>query len=135
MLDIIENRIKEGKFVLIAEIGVNYYDIAKKENILPIEAAKIMIKEAADSGVHAVKFQSYKAETLASKDSPYYWDISEEPTKTQYELFEKYDAFGEKEYRALFEHAEKCGIEFLSTAFDTESADYLYDMICNNNCP
>ena len=125
MLDIIENRIKEGKFVLIAEIGVNYYDIAKKENIIPIEAAKIMIKGAADSGVHAVKFQSYKAETLAAKDSPYYWDLSEEPTKTQYELFEKYDDFGEKEYIELANYSEICGVEFMSTAFDISSADYL----------
>ena len=31
---------------LIAEIGVNYYDIAKKENISNMEAAKLMVKEA-----------------------------------------------------------------------------------------
>ena len=32
---------------LIAEIGVNFYDIAEKENIEPIEGAKLMIKKAA----------------------------------------------------------------------------------------
>jgi len=31
---------------IIAEIGVNYFDIAKKENITNMEAAKFMIKEA-----------------------------------------------------------------------------------------
>jgi len=126
---VIRERLAEGRFTLIAEIGVNYYDIATKMDITPLEAACLMIDKAAQAGIHAVKFQSYKAGTLASKDSPAYWDRTEEPTGSQYELFQKFDAFGEKEYRALFEHAEKCGIEFLSTAFDTESADYLYDMM------
>ena len=48
---------------------------------------------------------------------------------SSYELFQKFDAFGEKEYRELYEHSEKTGIEFLSTAFDTESADYLDSMM------
>lgn len=55
------------KVVLIAEIGVNYYDIAKKMNISNMEAAKLMIKEAKDAGIHAVKFQTYKADTLAAR--------------------------------------------------------------------
>ncbi len=126
---VIRERLKEDKFTLIAEIGVNYYDIATKMDITNLEAACLMIDKAAQAGIHAVKFQSYKAGTLASKDSPAYWDRTEEPTGSQYELFRKFDAFGEKEYRALYEHAEKCGIEFLSTAFDTESADYLDDMM------
>lgn len=126
---VIRERLKENRFTLIAEIGVNYYDIAKKMDITPLEAACLMIDKAAQAGIHAVKFQSYKAGTLASKDSPAYWDRTEEPTGSQYELFRKFDAFGEKEYRALYQHAEERGIEFLSTAFDTESADYLEDMM------
>lgn len=125
MNSVIENRIKEDRFVLIAEIGVNYYDIAKKERITPMEAAKLMIDEAAKAGVHAVKFQSYKADMLASKYSPYYWDIKEEPTRSQFELFEKFDSFGEKEYEELSKYSEKCNVEFLSTPFDIDSADYL----------
>lgn len=82
----IMERINQGKFVLIAEIGVNYYDIAKKEGISNMEAAKLMVREAKKAGVHAVKFQSYKARTLAAKDSPAYWDTTEEPTSSQYEL-------------------------------------------------
>ena len=74
---------------LIAEIGVNYYDIAKKENISNMDAAKLMVKEAKDAGCNAVKFQSYKANTIASKNSPAYWDTNEEPTTSQYELFKK----------------------------------------------
>ncbi len=125
----IEEQLRNKDFLLIAEIGVNYYDIAKKEGVTPMEAAKLMIKEAANAGIHAVKFQSYKAETIVSKDSPYYWDIKEEPTRSQYELFKKYDSFGEKEYRELAKFSEKNNIEFLSTPFDIESADYLESMM------
>ncbi len=123
--NIVEERLKNGKFVLIAEIGVNYYDIAKKLNITPMEAAKMMVLEARNAGVHACKFQTYKAETLASKNSPSYWDTTEEKTTSQYQLFKKFDAFGVKEYRELKEFCDQIGIEFCSTPFDFESADYL----------
>lgn len=129
MKSAIINRLEEGKFVLIAEIGVNYYDIANKMGISNMDAAKLMIKEAADAGVTAVKFQTYKASTLAAKDSPYYWDISEEPTRSQHELFAKFDSFGYEEYRTLKEYCDSIGTEFLSTAFDIESADYLDDLM------
>lgn len=122
-------RLKAGKFVLTAEIGVNYYDIADKNGISEMEAAKLMIREAKDAGIHAVKFQTYKAGSLAAKDSPSYWDRKEEPTASQYELFKKFDSFGEKEYRELKEYADGLEIEFLSTAFDFESADYLCDLM------
>ncbi len=122
-------RLREGKFTLIAEIGVNYYDIAKERGISNMDAAKLMVKEAADAGIHAVKFQTYKAGTLAAKQSPYYWDLSEEPTRSQYELFTKFDSFGYEEYKELKEYSDTVGIEFLSTAFDFESADYLDELM------
>lgn len=125
----IVDRLSEGKFTLIAEIGVNYYDIAVKEGISPMEAAKLMIKEAKDAGIHAVKFQTYKAGTLAAKASPSYWDLSEESTTSQYELFQKFDSFGYEEYKELKRFSDEIGIEFLSTAFDYESADYLDEMM------
>ena len=118
-------RIASGKFTLIAEVGVNYYDIATQRGISNMEAAKLMCLEARDAGVHAVKFQTYKAETLAAAVSPSYWDTSEEPTTSQRELFKKFDSFGEAEYREIAEYCDKIGIDFCSTAFDFESADYL----------
>lgn len=110
---------------LIAEIGVNYYDIAKKENISNMEAAKLMVKEAKDAGCNAVKFQSYKANTIASKNSPAYWDTTEEPTTSQYELFKKFDSFGKEEYKEIADYCNEIGIMFLSTPFDFDSIDYL----------
>jgi N-acetylneuraminate synthase len=129
MINTIMDRVKNGKFVLIAEIGVNYYDIAVKDNITPMDAAKKMISRAKDAGIHAVKFQSYKAETLAAKASPSYWDTSEESETSQYSLFRKFDSFGENEYRELSEYCDSLGIEFLSTAFDVTSADYLENLM------
>ena len=47
----INNKIisETSKPFIIAEVGVNYYDIAKKQKISPIDAAKLMISEAAKS--------------------------------------------------------------------------------------
>ena len=112
-------------YYLIAEIGVNFYDIAAKENIALMDAAKLMVKEAQKAGVDAVKFQSYKAGTLAAKYSPSYWDTSEEATTSQYELFQKFDKFGESEYKELAKYAQQLNVDFLSTPFDFESSDYL----------
>ncbi|MCR4923829.1 MAG: N-acetylneuraminate synthase family protein [Lachnospiraceae bacterium] len=123
------SRLMEDRFVLIAEIGVNYYDIARKEGISPMEAAKKMILEAKNAGIHAVKFQTYKASTLAAKASPSYWDTNEEPTTSQYELFKKFDSFGREEYKELKEYSDSLSIEFLSTAFDFDSADYLDELM------
>jgi len=120
---------ENSKPFIIAEAGVNYYDIAKKENIEPIEAAKLMIKEAADAGADAIKFQTYKAEKIASRFSPAYWDTTKERTKSQYELFKKYDKFGEDEYHELARYAKIKKVIFLSTPFDEESADFLYDLV------
>ncbi len=129
MKSVIIERALQGKFVLIAEIGVNYYDIAAERGILPIDAAKLMIQEAKAAGIHGVKFQTYKAETLAAKKSPYYWDLTEEPTTSQFELFRKFDSFGQKEYQELKEYCDEIEMEFLSTAFDFESADYLDELM------
>ena len=70
---------------VIAEAGVNHEG--------SMDLAKRLIDEAAEGGADAIKFQTYKAETIASKDSPYYWDLNSEPTESQFELFKKYDSF------------------------------------------
>ena len=114
---------------VIAEMGVNFYDTARVMGISPIEAAKLYIDKAAEVGINCAKFQSYKANTLASKNSPAYWDLSKEPTKTQYELFSKFDSFGEKEYQELCEYAHKKKMDFTSTPFDYDSVDYLEELV------
>jgi sialic acid synthase SpsE len=110
-----------AKPYIVAEAGVNHEG--------DMELAKRLIDEAADGGADAIKFQTYKANTIASKDSPYYWDITKEPTDSQYKLFQKYDKFWEKEYEELKIYCDQAGIEFMSTPFDVESASFLNDMM------
>ena len=95
---------------VIAEIGVNHEG--------SLATAKLLIEAAKRGGADAAKFQTYKAGLIASKFSPSYWDTSQEPTTSQYELFTKYDAFGEAEYIELANHCKKFEIEFVSTPFD-----------------
>lgn len=102
---------------VIAEIGVNHGG--------SMELAKRLIEEAREGGAHAAKFQSYKAELIASRKSPAYWDTSKEPTTSQFELFKKYDQFGSEEYLELARHCEKVGIDFLSTPFDLGAVEFL----------
>ncbi len=115
------SRDKLSKPYIIAEAGVNHEG--------NIEKAKLMIRQAAEAGADAIKFQTYKAEKLASKFSPSYWDTTKEATKSQYELFKKYDKFGEKEYKELAEYSKQHGIEFLSTPFDFEAVDFLEPLV------
>lgn len=110
---------------LIAELGVNFYDTARAEGISPMEAAKRYVDGVAEAGCDCAKFQSYKADTIVSKNSPAYWDTTKEPTKTQYELFQKHDSFGEAEFAELCEYTHSKGLDFTSTPFDYASADYL----------
>lgn len=114
---------------IIAEIGVNFYDTARVMGITPLEAAKLYIDRAAEAGIDCAKFQSYKAGTIASKNSPAYWDTTKEPTGSQYELFLKFDSFGAEEYRELADYTHKKGMDFTSTPFDYEAADYLEPLV------
>ena len=106
---------------IIAEAGVNHEG--------NMDLAKRLIDEAFEGGADAVKFQTYKADSIASKNSPAYWDIKKEPTKSQFELFQKYDKFWKSEYEELKKHCDKAGIEFLCTPFDVESAKFLNELM------
>ncbi|MBE0613489.1 MAG: N-acetylneuraminate synthase family protein [Burkholderiales bacterium] len=106
---------------LIAEAGVNHEG--------DMDLAKRLIDEAKEGGADAIKFQTYKAESIASKDSPSYWDLSKEPTDSQYRLFKKYDKFWKSEFEVLARYCEDAGIEFISTPFDVESAAFLNDLM------
>ena len=53
---------------VIAEIGVNHEG--------SLELAKRLIELAKEGGADEAKFQTYNADTLASRHSPAYWDLS-----------------------------------------------------------
>ncbi len=112
---------KESNPYIIAEIGVNHEG--------SLDKAKELIELAKEGGANAAKFQSYKASTLASKDSPSYWDTKKEPTKSQYSLFKKYDSFNAKDYETLAEFCKDKSIDFLSTPFDDYSIEFLNPIV------
>lgn len=103
---------------IIAEIGMNHEGSMVR--------AKAMIESVARAGGHAAKFQTYKAETLASvKNSPAYWDVTKEPTQSQFELFQRFDSFEREQYEELAEFCAGVGVDFLSTPFDLDSVEWL----------
>jgi N-acetylneuraminate synthase len=106
-----------GRPYIIAEIGVNHEG--------SMETALRLIELAKEGGADAAKFQTYKAEKLAAKVSPSYWDLKSGPTASQRELFRKYDQFGPEEYRRLAKHCVEVGIDFVSTPFDLDAVELL----------
>ena len=111
-----------NKPYLIAEIGVNH------ENSMVL--AEKIIKQAKVGGASAVKFQTYKAEKIASKkNSPYYWDLKKVKEKSQYKLFKKYDKFNEANYKKLKKICDHYNIDFLSTPFDHDAVDFLDKLV------
>ena len=95
---------------IIAEAGVNHEG--------SIDNAMLLIDEAKEGGADAIKFQTYIADSIASKNSPAYWDTQKEPTESQYMLFKKYDRFWKSEFELIKTRCDQVEIEFLSTQFD-----------------
>ena len=83
---------------IIAEAGVNHE--------CDLDIAKQLIDEAKEGRADAIKFQTYKADTIASKHSPAYWDLSQESTENQYKLFKKYDKFWKEDFEILKKHSD-----------------------------
>jgi len=107
---------------LIAEAGVNHEG--------SLEKAMEMVDAAAEAGADMIKFQSYKAASLASRHSPSYWDRSQEPAGSQFELFQRYDALDVEDYRKLKERCDARGILFCTTPFDLRFVDALDPLLC-----
>jgi N-acetylneuraminate synthase len=109
------------RYYIIAEIGVNHGN--------DMALAKRQIELAHAGGAHAAKFQAYKAGKLASRHSPAYWDTTKETTLSQYELFQRYDAFEPEHYQELARHCEQVGIDFMCTAFDEDAVEFVDPLV------
>lgn len=103
---------------IIAEAGVNHNG--------NFRYAKELIDVARESGVNAIKFQTFKPEEMVSQNAKKA-DYQNETTgnrESQLDMLRKleltYDEFIE-----LKEHCDKTGIMFLSTPFDNDSIDFL----------
>ena len=102
---------------VIAEAACNH--------MCDLGTAKEMIDFAAEAGVDAVKFQTYKAERLTRKGAMTYWRGRRIP---QIEYYRALDRFGAAEYETLFAHGHKKGVITFSTPFDLESAEMLNEL-------
>ena len=92
------------KTFIIAEIGNNHegnFNIAKK-----------LIKAAADSGVDAVKFQTFITKDFVSSDHP------------SFERLKKFE-FTHQQFLELQRFANKKNLNFISTPLDFKSANFL----------
>jgi N-acetylneuraminate synthase/N,N'-diacetyllegionaminate synthase len=109
---------REGKTFVIAEVGVNHNgsrDIAER-----------LVDAAKSCGADAVKFQTFRAEKLVTRDAAKaeYQSRTAGGEGTQFAMLEKLE-LGDSDFRALFDRCNGHGIEFLSSPFDEESADLL----------
>lgn len=107
-----------NKVLIIAEAGVNHNG--------DMGLARELIHAAAEAGADVVKFQTFKASNLVSQNAPKadYQLQSTSTQESQLEMLRKLEIpFGE--HMKLKELCQKLGIEFMSTPFDTESADFL----------
>lgn len=105
---------------VIAEAGCNHG--------CNLQVAKRMVRQAAWAGVDAIKFQTYKAERLATRTAPTYWKRAPGAPRTQFAFFKQLDHFDRADYAALAAECRRVGLLFLSTPWDFHSADMLDEL-------
>jgi N,N'-diacetyllegionaminate synthase len=110
------------KTIIIAEAGVNHNG--------DFEKAKELVQVAAQAGADYVKFQTFKADKITSKSAKkaaYQTKNVNDGDNSQYAMLKKLEMPHEWHIQ-LKEYANELGIQFLSTAFDHESIDYLDEL-------
>lgn len=110
------------KTYVIAEAGVNHngnFDIALK-----------MIDAAKRAGCNCVKFQTFKTECLVTYDAPKadYQKENMNSTDGQFEMLKKLE-LSYDEFVKLKNYCDQVNIDFMSTPFDLESADFLDEIV------
>jgi N,N'-diacetyllegionaminate synthase len=110
-----------NKVFIIAEAGVNHNG--------SIELAKKLIDVASDSGADAVKFQTFKAEKLVSKNAQKadYQKQTTDKTESQFDMIKKLELDLDT-HKELISYCKQKNIMFLSTPFDHDSIELLNDL-------
>jgi len=103
---------------IIAEVGVNHNGRR--------DVAFQLVDVAVDAGVDAIKFQTFKPENLVTKeaDKANYQKQTTDMNESQFAMLKRLELSYDLHYE-LVEYCHKNKIEFLSTAFDFESLDFL----------
>lgn len=108
------------KVFVIAEAGVNHGGDEK--------LALQLVETAAKCGADAVKFQTFSAEKLVSPGTQKAeYQKRETGDGDQYAMLKALE-ISEELHRKLFVRCTELGIEFMSTPFDEEAADFLLDL-------
>lgn len=110
------------KCYIIAEAGVNHNGSAV--------LAHRLVDAAREAGADAVKFQTFRSDKLASHFArKVAYQVEQTGSgESQQEMLRKLE-LGEEDFLALKAHCDSGGIEFLSTPFDVESADFLEPLV------
>ena len=110
-----------NKVFVIAEAGVNHNG--------SIELAKKLIDVASESGADAVKFQTFKAENLVSKNAQKadYQKQTTDKNESQFDMIKKLE-LDVNTHKELMAYCKSKNIMFLSTPFDHDSIDLLSDL-------
>jgi len=109
------------KTIIIAEAGVNHNG--------SIELAKKMVDVAVEAGVDYIKFQTFKAERLVSiyAEKADYQKKTTRVDESQLEMIKKLE-LDIHAHQELIDYCKNSGIKFISSPFDLESIDLLYDL-------
>lgn len=109
-----------NKIFIIAEAGVNHNG--------DMETAKRLVDAAAAAEADAVKFQTFKAESLVCKQAPKaeYQMETTNAEESQFDMLKKLELTPDM-HRELISYCQEKNIMFLSTPFDVDSLHYLVD--------
>lgn len=108
--------------LIIAEAGVNHNG--------SLAIAKQLIDAAVDAGVDIIKFQTFKADRLVSKDAKkaeYQKQNIGDGDDSQYHMLKKLE-LSDAAHQELVAYCKQRNIQFWSTAFDLESIDFLHSL-------
>ena len=112
----------ETRTIIIAEAGVNHNG--------DINNAFKLVDVASDAGVDYVKFQTFKAEKLVSKEAikaEYQIENTKNSNESQFQMLKKLELSPEQ-HEQLIDYCKQKNIRFFSTAFDLDSLRYLKDL-------
>ncbi|NCN26052.1 acetylneuraminic acid synthetase [bacterium] len=112
------------------EIGLNPYFVAEYgvNHNGSLERAKEAIVAAARAGADAIKFQTYTADELVCKETPKFWEFEDDKDKDQHQAYEELGNQPKEWWPELMKVCEENKIEFLTTCFSTETADYFNEL-------
>lgn len=107
--------------LIIAEAGVNHNG--------DLTRARELIDVAASAGADIVKFQTFAADRIATRqaDKAQYQKVSTDRSESQHAMLRRLE-LDRNAHEHLIDHCRARGIEFLSTGFDIESVAMLVEL-------